>query len=263
MAAREYSAPIADAQGKQLPREDSRALLGFHSCLYRQQVISLRQIQLSGFSPVQVASPCKLRLYAVPDGEVEQSICCQALRIIRRSMRTCDDAPVPAHLQAHLQVRFLFTRSPATSDDWGGGEPSSCICQCKNCQGQTEVGWLLQYEVVRTVSTVLTPQAPNTTIAGPFLRASLTALNYISGSCFVRPLRFYSEAELPAIIHRAIYRACSDDIRPLGRLPHHDEGQPRIHVLCFASRASRMDTNHDAFCFSYDIKVWYILAFSG
>ena len=120
MAAREYSATIADGQGNQLPREDSRALLGFHSCLYRQQVISLRQIQLSGFSPVQVASPCKLRLYAVPDGEVEQSICCQALRIIRRSMRTCDDAPVPAHLQAYLQVRFLFTRSPATSDDWGG-----------------------------------------------------------------------------------------------------------------------------------------------
>ena len=255
--------PITDAQGGKLTQEDSRALLGLHSCLHKQQLVSLRHSQISGPSPVRVAYPSKLRLYAVPDGEVGQSICCQALKIIRRSLRTFDEAPVPAHVQAYLQIRFLFTRSPATSIGWGCGEPMLCVCQCKSCQGQAEVGWLLQYEVVRAVSTVLIPQAPNTTVTGPFLRASLTALNYFSGCSFVRSLRFYSEAELPAIIHRAIYRTCADEIRPLGRLPHHEEGQPRIHVLCFTSRASRTDTNYETYCISYDIKVWYILAFSG
>ena len=255
--------PITNAPGGKLPQKDSRALLGLHSCLHKQQVVSLRHTQISGPSPVRVASPSKLRLYAVPDGEVAQSICCQALKIIRRSMRTFDEEPVPAHVHAYLQIRFLFTRSPGTSIGWGGGEPPVCVCQCKSCQGHAEVGWLLEYEVVRAVSTVLIPQAPNTTVTGPFLRASLTALNYFSGSSFARPLRFYSEAELPALIHRAIYRTCADEIRPFGRLPHHEEGQPRIHVLCFSSRASMSDTQYATHSLSYDLKVWYILAFSG
>ena len=263
MSDRRYSVPITDAQGGKLPQNDSRALLGLHSCLHKQQVVSLRHSQLSGLSPVRVAYPSKLKLYAVPDGEVAQSICCQSLKFIRRSMRTFDDAPVPAHVHAYLQIRFLFTRSPGTSVGWGGGEPPDCDSQCKSCQGPGEVGWLLQYEVVRVASTVLIPQAPHTTVTGPLLRASLTALNYISGRSFVRPLRFYSEAELPALIHRAIYRTCADEIRPHGRLPHHEEGQPRAHVLCFTSRASMSDTQYPIHCISYDIKVWYILAFSG
>ena len=93
------------AKWGKLSKEDSRALFGLHTYLHTQREISLRHAQAPESCPVDLAGP--RRLHLVPDGE---SLACQLLKYIRRTMRTHDGEHVPDHVQAVLQIRLRLGR---------------------------------------------------------------------------------------------------------------------------------------------------------
>jgi hypothetical protein len=227
-----YGLPATDLKGGKLSQEDSRALFGLHTYLHTQREISLRHAQAPESCPVDLAGP--RRLHLVPDGE---SLACQLLKYIRRTMRTHDGEHVPDHVQAVLQIRLRLGRF------------------------KDSARLLIAFDVRRVLPLVrgLDPSAnvPQ--------QAFLKATNYISGNHCTIKFGFATVSILPSLMYGAIY--ATREVSPLP-LPHPGDGQPRIHILAY-SYSVECDLDHsltgleDSGSAVYAIQVWYLMAFSG
>jgi hypothetical protein len=243
------------AKWGKLSKEDSRALFGLHTCLLPQREIQirLRHAQAPESCPVQLEVP--RTFYLVLDGEYKQSLACQVLKYIRRTMRAHDGEHAPDHVQAVLQIRLWL------------GRPKDSACPAKGAatEQQPQKSWVIAFDVQRVVPLVrgLDPSANPDCVVPQ--QAFLKATNYISGNHCTIKFGFATVSKLLSLMYRAIYATTK-----VSSLPLHppDDGQPHIHILAYSySVECDLDPSLTGLEGSdsavYAIQVWYLMAFSG